>query len=444
MINKITVSENRGLYPIRSNLGTIGERNATELVFQLPASLQGYAMSLVIVTVQGSFVYDLRDNTFTLPSEVLTDNTLELQLVLKDNEDVIWKSIPTSFYLNPTLDNTGENIVEKSKSEQREIDRTELGGALKDLTGEDVGGEEWDRLINKTKTLPIKTEQNIADLSSYTMLADAYRHITSAPGILTGSYKVDKENPDDPNSADILIKLPYLPTVNVTKFSANTQISGNIQECGLDIRSSPQCNGGYNRGMFNTGGSMQNVEKLHLTGIHTIQTMNYIFGDRKNLVEVKLEMDGDWVVPTESFREQFFGNCFNGCSQLMYITGDPIDLSVGTDHGGMFRSCSKLRVVRFKPGTIQHDLDLSWCSMLMKGKYESSTDDPGTLLSIVNGVRTWHSGDTTITIKFALAVKDYLTSWRCKKDEESGLYVSAQQGTTLATVLTNEKGVIIA
>lgn len=117
MINKITVSENRGLYPIRSNLGTIGERNATELVFLLPLSLQGYAMSLVIVTAQGSFVYDLSDNTFTLPSEVLTDNTLGLQLILKDNGDVIWKSIPTMFYLNPSLDGSGENAFDAMKKQ---------------------------------------------------------------------------------------------------------------------------------------------------------------------------------------------------------------------------------------------------------------------------------------------------------------------------------------
>lgn len=117
MINKITVSENRGLYPIKSNLGTIGERNATELVFLLPASLQGYAMSLVIVTAQGSFVYDLTGNTFTLPSEVLTDNTLDLQLVLKDGDDIVWKSIPTTFYLNPSLDGSGESVFAELKKQ---------------------------------------------------------------------------------------------------------------------------------------------------------------------------------------------------------------------------------------------------------------------------------------------------------------------------------------
>lgn len=115
MINRITVSEKRGLFPEYSSLGTIGEKNATELVFQLPASLQGYAMSLVIVTAQGSFVYDLTDNTFTLPSEVLTDSTLKLQLILKDGNKVIWKSVPYTFTLNPTLDDSGGNAFDELK-----------------------------------------------------------------------------------------------------------------------------------------------------------------------------------------------------------------------------------------------------------------------------------------------------------------------------------------
>lgn len=117
MINKITVSENRGLYPIRSNLGTIGERNATELVFALPTSLQGYAMSLVIVTAQGSFNYTVSNDTFDLPSEVLTDSTLKLQLVLKDGDKVVWKSIPYTFTLFPALDDSGENSFDELKKQ---------------------------------------------------------------------------------------------------------------------------------------------------------------------------------------------------------------------------------------------------------------------------------------------------------------------------------------
>lgn len=115
MINRITVSEKRGLFPQYSNLGTIGEKNATTLLFLLPVALQGYSKKIVCETAQGSFVYDLTDTTFPLPSEVLTDNTLDLQLVLKDGDKVIWKSIPYTFTLFPALDDSGENAFDELK-----------------------------------------------------------------------------------------------------------------------------------------------------------------------------------------------------------------------------------------------------------------------------------------------------------------------------------------
>lgn len=117
MINRITVSEKRGLFPEYSSLGTIGEKNATTLLFLLPSSLQGYSENIVCETVQGSFNYDVSNDTFDLPSEVLTDNTLKLQLVLKDGDKVIWKSIPYTFTLNPTLDDSGENVFNELKKQ---------------------------------------------------------------------------------------------------------------------------------------------------------------------------------------------------------------------------------------------------------------------------------------------------------------------------------------
>lgn len=127
MINKITVSERRGLFPQYSNLGTIGEKNATTLLFLLPSSLQGYSENIVCETAQGSFNYEISNDTFNLPSEVLTDSTLKLQLVLKDGDKVIWKSNPYTFTLFPTLD-FGKNIF------------TELVEAASKLFGEDLTG----------------------------------------------------------------------------------------------------------------------------------------------------------------------------------------------------------------------------------------------------------------------------------------------------------------
>ena len=142
MINKITVSERRGLFPQYSNLGTIGEKNATTLLFLLPSSLQGYDKNIVCVTSQGSFNYEISNDTFDLPSEVLTDNTLKLQLILKDGDRVIWKSIPYTFTLFPALDDSGNH----GDSEKDKL-RAELAEKLHDLTGKDYTDYTWDQLM---------------------------------------------------------------------------------------------------------------------------------------------------------------------------------------------------------------------------------------------------------------------------------------------------------
>lgn len=442
MINRITVSEKRGLFPQYSNLGTIGEKNATTLLFLLPSSLQGYSKNIVCETAQGSFNYDVSNDTFDLPSEVLTDNTLALQLVLKDGDKVIWKSIPYTFTLNPTLDDSGENVIEKAKSEQREADRTELGETLSDLTGQDLKKSDWDELIDIANELPLKTEQNVVDLTNYTALTYAFEHATTPPSLLTSEYKLDKEEPDVPESAEVLIKLPYLNTRNVTRFGSSTPISNSIEECSFDISSSPSANTRYNDGMFQKGRA--NLRKLGLTGVEHIKSLDSMFNNSPVLEEIALYVDGEFIVPNEAYRTNFYRDAFINCRRLKNIVGDPLDMSVTTTYPTTFKYCQSLQYVRFKPKTINGNLDLSDCSKLMKGKYGANTDDPGTLLSIVNGVREYNSGMGQITIKFSTFVKDYLTSWRCVKDDETGLYIASTQGMTLATVLTNYKGVIIA
>ena len=120
-------------------------------------------------------------------------------------------------------------------------------------------------------------------------------------------------------------------------------------------------------------------------------------------------------------------------------------MSRGTNYGSMFRNCESLRYVRFKPGTICRDLDLSYCPALIK-KYEATTDDPGTLLSIINGVRDYTGAEDPITIKFSTFVKSYLSSWRCTIDDQTGLYVYSDKNSdfTMWSVLTNLKGVVIS
>ena len=442
MINRITVSEKRGLFPEYSSLGTIGEKNATTLLFLLPVALQGYSKNILCETAQGSFNYDVSNDTFDLPSEVLTDNTLALQLVLKDGDKVIWKSIPYTFTLNPTLDDSGENVVEKAKSEQREADRTELGETLSDLTGQDLKKSDWDELIDIANELPLKTEQNVLDLTNYSALTNAFEHATTAPSLLTGGYKLDREDPDDPNSPDILIKLPFLETPNAV-YTSNTRVSANVEECGFSIGEASAKKICWNeRSMFNSfGGAVAaNLKRLTLVGIECVVDPRGMFNDSGSIEEITLIERGK---NAEEYNTGYWYEFFRNCSNLQSILGTPLDLSCGTGYTRTFQKCSKLRYVRFKPLTISHDLDLSDCPALMKGKYGASSDDPGTLLSIVNGVREYRSELGQITIKFSALVKDYLTSWRCEQDSETGLYVASTQGMTLATVLTNNKGVII-
>lgn len=442
MINRITVSEKRGLFPEYSSLGTIGEKNATTLLFLLPSSLQGYSENIVCETAQGSFNYTVSNDTFDLPSEVLTDNTLALQLVLKDGDKVVWKSIPYTFTLNPTLDDSGENVIEKAKSEQRETDRTELGETLSDLTGQDLKKADWNELIDIANELPLKSEQDVLDLRKCSELTNAFEHATTPPSLITGNYKLDKEEPDDPNSPDILIKLPFLETPNAV-YRDSTRVSQSVEECGFSVKGSAETIAGRERSMFNSfGGTVAaNLKKLTLADFECVIDPRGMFNDCGSIEEITLIERGH---NTEEYNTGYWYEFFRNCSNLQSILGTPLDMSRGTGYTRTFQKCSKLKYVRFKPFTISHDLDLSDCSVLMKGKYGANTDDPGTLLSIVNGVREYNSGMGQITIKLSAFVKDYLTSWRCVKDDETGLYIASTQGMTLATVLTNYKGVIIA
>jgi len=439
---KIAVTENRQMLCAQYNIGTIGENNSTMLLFGVPKQIEDWQHFLNIETDDGCYVLLIKDGTLLLPSYVLTKRCFRLQFCAKKDSGEIWKSKPCRFTLNPTLDDSGENPITKAKTEQKEADRAELGETLSDLTGQDLKESDWDELIDIANELPLKTDRDVLDLTNYTALTNAFEHATTAPSLLTGGYKLDKEEPDVPESAEILIKLPYLNTKNVTNFGWQTPISDSIEECSFDISSSPDANARYNFGMFQKGRAC--LRKLGLTGVEHINSLSNMFINSPVLNEIALYVNGEFIVPTEVYRATFYSDAFNGCRKLKYIVGNPLDMSVTSDYGGMFKYCQSFQYVRFKPKTINGDLDLSDCSGIIKGKYEASSDDPGTLISVLNGVRDYSAGMNKITIKFHTFVKDYLTSWRCERDPETGLYVSANQGMTLATVLTSEKGVIIA
>ncbi len=418
MINKITVSERRGLFPQYSNLGTIGEKNATTLLFLLPSSLQGYSENIVCKTAQGSFNYDVSNDTFDLPSEVLTDNTLKLQLVLKDGDKVIWKSIPYTFTLNPTLDDSGENVVEKAKTEQRETDRTELGKALKEATGEDYEADNWEKLIENVGALIVLTDENKSALENNKHISFLFERSTQPPSILYGDYAVADDEASDYIDSDGLVVTPYLDTPNAL-YSAGTRFSSKISN--VEINVSGVDNSGFNKSSGNTSSvfwlSGTNVKKMVLMGSQNIANMAFLFSNSP-VEELTLLETG------EKREDITYRNgwewTFNGCSNLKYILGTPIDItrSNGSSGFNMFAGCVNLRYVGIKPKTITGHLAMGACSNLTKSNMEA-------IISLLNGCRDWvNAGTASCTLTLNSACKDDLKNQKCHCNKETGEYIS--------------------
>lgn len=418
MINRITVSEKRGLFPEYSSLGTIGEKNATTLLFLLPSSLQGYSENIVCETAQGSFNYIVSNDTFDLPSEVLTDNTLKLQLVLKDGDKVIWKSIPYTFTLNPTLDDSGENVVEKAKSEQRETDRTELGKALKEATGEDYEADNWEKLIENVGALIVLTDENKSALENNKHISFLFERSTQPPSILYGDYAVADDEASDYIDSDGLIITPYLETPNAL-YSAGTKFSEKISN--VEINVSGVDNSGFNKSSGNTSSvfwlSGTNVKKMVLMGSQNIANMAFLFSNSP-VEELTLLETG------EKREDITYRNgwewTFNGCSNLKYILGTPLDItrSNGSSGFNMFAKCTNLRYVGIKPKTITGHLAMGACSNLTKSNMEA-------IISLLNGCRDWINAETaSCSLTLNSACKDDLKNQKCHCNKETGEYIS--------------------
>lgn len=418
MINRITVSEKRGLFPEYSSLGTIGEKNATTLLFLLPSSLQGYSENIVCETAQGSFNYDVSNDTFDLPSEVLTDNTLALQLVLKDGDKVIWKSIPYTFTLNPTLDDSGENVIEKAKTEQREADRTELGKALKEATGEDYEADNWEKLIENVGALIVLTDENKSALENNKHISFLFERSTQPPSILYGDYAVADDEASDYIDSDGLVVTPYLDTPNAL-YSAGTRFSSKISN--VEINVSGVDNSGFNKSSGNTSSvfwlSGTNVKKMVLMGSQNIANMAFLFSNSP-VEELTLLETG------EKREDITYRNgwewTFNGCSNLKYILGTPLDItrSNGSSGFNMFAGCVNLRYVGIKPKTITGHLAMGACSNLTKSNMEA-------IISLLNGCRDWvNAGTASCTLTLNSACKDDLKNQKCHCNKETGEYIS--------------------
>lgn len=418
MINRITVSEKRGLFPEYSSLGTIGEKNATTLLFLLPSSLQGYSENIVCETAQGSFNYDVSNDTFDLPSEVLTDSTLKLQLVLKDGDKVVWKSVPYTFTLNPTLDDSGENVVEKAKSEQKEADRTELGKALKEATGEDYEADNWEKLIENIGALIVLTDENKSALENNKHISFLFERSTQPPSILYGDYAVADDETSDYIDSDGLVVTPYLDTPNAL-YSAGTRFSSKISN--VEINVSGVDNSGFNKSSGNTSSvfwlSGTNVKKMVLMGSQNIANMAFLFSNSP-VEELTLLETG------EKREDITYRNgwewTFNGCSNLKYIFGTPLDItrSGGSSGFNMFAGCVNLRYVGIKPKTITGHLAMGACSNLTKSNMEA-------IISLLNGCRDWvNAGTASCTLTLNSSCKDDLKNQKCHCNKETGEYIS--------------------
>lgn len=423
------------------SFGTTFENDVTTLKFILPDSLN-YLTERYLLLASGSdtFKLSLKDsNEVVIPQYVTTQDDIQIQLVLKDAKSGdIWRSATYDATFYPSLDEGSGDPIEVAKNQQREVDRLQLSETLAQLTESDLSGKTWDELIDVTAELPIKTEQDVVDLTSYTELTNAFRQAKTAPSLLTGRYNLDK----DESNENILVKLPYLYTPNV-KYSENTPISPDVVECGFDVSASGDTLCHYNEvSMFNGTNSARNLVKLKLTGFECVKYGKSMFMGVPELAELEL-VEGDNY--PESYRPDYYNQFFRNCKKLEAIKGTPLDMSRGTSYVSMFYNCESLRYVRFKVGTICRDLDLSYCPALIK-KYEATTDDPGTLLSIINGVRDYTGVEDPITIKFSTFVKSYLSSWRCTIDEQTGLYVYSDKNSenTMWTILTTAKGVVIS
>ena len=418
MINRITVSERRGLFPEYSSLGTIGEKNATTLLFLLPSSLQGYGENIVCETAQGSFNYDVSNDTFDLPSEVLTDNTLALQLVLKDGDKVIWKSVPYTFTLNPTLDDSGENVVVKAKSEQRETDRTELGKALKEATGEDYEADNWEKLIENVGALIVLTDENKSALENNKHISFLFERSTQPPSILYGDYTIADDEASDYVDSDGLIITPYLETPNAL-YLAGTKFSEKISN--VEINVSGVDNSTFNKSTKNVNSAVwlsgTNVKKMVLVGSQNISNMAYLFS-KAPLEELTLLETGD-KRDDITYRNGWEWT-FNGCSNLKYILGTPLDItrSNGSSGFNMFAKCKNLRYVGFKPKTITGTFDMGACSQLTRSNMEA-------IVNLLNGCRDWiNAGTASCTLTLNSSCKDDLINQKCHCNKETGEYIS--------------------
>lgn len=375
------------------------------------------------VTSKGSFVYALDNCRFTLPQELLTDSTLDIQLVLR-SEDVVWKSAPCTFTLGPTLDGSGENVFNAVRTEERNKTTAELAESLSKMlttaTGEDYSGLSFDELLQVVTTLPpTQQEQELVEWAKHEQWIIS--RCKSMPAALNSEFYLTEDEQNgiitgeaakyiDPESK--AIKLPRYDTLNVPWDNYEHAIDehGVLSSVDIDVSS----------GIANVDGQVMfggatSIDRITLRGTQNIESMNALFcvveSGSKGYFDVILEETG---VKDEdvTYSEDYWNMTFYG-SSVRHIMGTPLDMSKGkTDIHNAFSECEQLREVRFVPRTILCGISFENSIHLDCGSHLTDEQHPGTLISILNGIRDFVDDDTTprISIDVPQSVGQYCDS----------------------------------
>ena len=328
----------------------------------------------------------------------------------------------THLPLNPTLDDSGDNVVEKAKSEQKEADRTELGKALKEATGEDYEADNWEKLIENVGALTVLTDENKSALENNRHISFLFERSTEPPSILYGDYKIKNTDYDDYSDyveLDDRITTPYLHTPNALYSASGKSFSEKINNVEIDV--SGINNATFNTSTFNEKRTMwlqnTNIKKMVLVGSQNIANMAFLFCNAP-LEELTFLETG------EKREDITYRNgwewTFNGCSNLKYILGTPLDItrSNGSSGFNMFAKCTNLRYVGFKPKTITGTFDMGACSQLTRSNMEA-------IVNLLNGCRDWvNAGTASCTLTLNSVCKDDLKNQKCHCNKETGEYIS--------------------
>lgn len=160
MLINIKVCKNRYIEPSRRYLGTTGEHNATVLRFVFFKELNGKLVSelkkeLVAVNSKGSFPYEFTDE-FSIPSELTTDTEISFQIKLYEGNTLVWKSVPHTFTLDQSIDDSGNNTIQSVVDEAKEAYRASLASSISVATGDDHSGKTWDEMVEAVRDMSLE------------------------------------------------------------------------------------------------------------------------------------------------------------------------------------------------------------------------------------------------------------------------------------------------